>query len=479
MAVKTTLNAKNLEALGAQTLAELVMSLVDGNAALKREARAALLELAGDGAMAVEVRKRLAAIKKAGSFVSWKKKKPFATELIRLHRTIADKITPQNPKEGLELIWLFLGLAPSVYERLDDSNGMIADIFHDACADIGVIATRAKSDPVKLADQVFRALIDGNHYAEFDNLLESVSEALGDKGIAHLKTLFVKAAAAKPEKPKKPRKEDVIGWSTNGAIYRQDIERRHHESTIRRSLMKIADIQQDVDGFIAQLDENARKLDLNAADIALRLVEAGRASEALTYLDEANQDERYYHAEWADARLTTLEALDRVGDAQAMRWSVFERSFAAEYLRDYLKKLPDFEDIEAEEKALAHVSASKDHHRALEFLIKWPALQQAAKLVEDHYGALNGGLYFLLSPAADALLDKYPRAATLLLRAMIDDSLEGGKSGRYKHAAQHFTDCDSLAGAIEDFGPFETHAAFKARIRAKHGGKYAFWSLIQ
>ena len=478
MAAKTTLNAKNLQALGAETLADLVMSLVDGNAALKREARAALLELAGDGAMAAEVRKRLVSIKKARSFVNWKKKKAFATELTRLHRTIADKIAPQNPKEALELIWLFLGLAPSVYERLGDSNGMIGEIFHNACADIGAIATRAKSDPVKLAGQVFRALMDSNHYAEFDGLLASTAQTLGDKGIAHLKALFTEAAA-KPEKPKKTRKEDVIGWSTRGAVYRQDIERGHRESTIRRSLMEIADIQQDVDGFIAQLDENARKLDLNAADIAMRLVKANRASEALKFLDEAHQDERFFHADWIDARLTTLEALDRTDEAQAMRWSLFERSFSDDYLRDYLKKLPDFEDIEVEEKAFAHVSASKDVHRALEFFIKWPALDRAAKLIEDRHDALNGDLYFLLSPAADALLDKHPRAATLLLRALIDDTLAGGKSGRYKHAATHLMDCDSLAGAIDDFGPFETHEAFDARIRAKHGRKYAFWTLIK
>jgi len=62
MAAKTTLNEKNLSTLGTEQLAKLVMELVSGNAALKRQARGALLEQAGGDALAVEVRKRIATI---------------------------------------------------------------------------------------------------------------------------------------------------------------------------------------------------------------------------------------------------------------------------------------------------------------------------------------------------------------------------------------------------------------------------------
>lgn len=44
MAAKSTLNAKNLEALGAERLSELLIELSTGNAAAKRRLR---LELAG------------------------------------------------------------------------------------------------------------------------------------------------------------------------------------------------------------------------------------------------------------------------------------------------------------------------------------------------------------------------------------------------------------------------------------------------
>lgn len=91
---------------------------------------------------------------------------------------------------------------------------------------------------------------------------------------------------------------------------------------------------------------------------------------------------------------------------------------------------------------------------------------------------INGNLYFLLDPAAQLIEGKHPLAATLLRRAMIEDTLEGAKSTRYKHAARHLLECASLAPGIQDFATFETHEAFVARLRAKHGRKNGFWGQV-
>ena len=69
-------------------------------------------------------------------------------------------------------------------------------------------------------------------------------------------------------------------------------------------------------------------------------------------------------------------------------------------------------------------------------------------------------------------------AATLLRRAMIEDTLDGAKSSRYKHAARHLLECVSLAPSIQDFGTFETHEIFASRLHAKHGRKTGFWAQV-
>ena len=88
---------------------------------------------------------------------------------------------------------------------------------------------------------------------------------------------------------------------------------------------------------------------------------------------------------------------------------------------------------------------------------------------------IDGNLYHLLDPAARLIEGKHPLAATMLRRAMIEDTLEGAKSTRYKHAARHLLECRSLLAGIQDFGAFETHEGFVSRLRAKHALKTGFW----
>ena len=117
-------------------------------------------------------------------------------------------------------------------------------------------------------------------------------------------------------------------------------------------------------------------------------------------------------------------------------------------------------------------------HRSLAFLVSWPAIDRAVQRVLARAGELDGNYYEFLSPAADGLEAKHPLAATILRRAMIDFALKTSRAKRYRHAARHLLECASLAPAIGDFGALEPHAAYVARLRAEHGRKEAFWSLV-
>ena len=173
-----------------------------------------------------------------------------------------------------------------------------------------------------------------------------------------------------------------------------------------------------------------------------------------------------------------MEALGHKEEAQAFRWSCFERTLNDAHLREYLKRLPEFEDIEAEQRAMATALGFPEIHQALAFLISWPALERAAALVLGRAKELNGDHYEILSPAADALAGKHPLAATLLLRSMIDFALKQNRVKRYRHAARHLAECASLARAIGDFGGFEPHERYTVRLKSEHGRKTSFWTLL-
>lgn len=161
-----------------------------------------------------------------------------------------------------------------------------------------------------------------------------------------------------------------------------------------------------------------------------------------------------------------------------MRWAGFERYLSADRLRAYLKTLPDFEDVIAEEKAMHYALRFRDATSALRFFIEWPNTWQAEKLILARHAEIDGNAYSLLDQAARKLEGEHPLAATVLRRAMIDDTLERAKSGRYRHAARHLLECQSLDRDINDYDSFETHASFVARIRTKHSRKTGFWARV-
>jgi len=315
----TTLNAQNLEALGAARLAELLIELSQGNATAKRRLRMELAGNHGADALAKEVRNRIATMSRSRSFVDWQGIKDLVNDLDTQRRAIIEKVAKVDPRQALDLLWRLMALASSVFERCDDSSGTVIAVFHEACQNIGDVAQRANTNPTALADQVFDALMR-NDYGQFDELIHVLSPALGQAGLEHLKRRMVDLSN---QPVKKPAEKDrvKIGWSSSGPIYADEMAERSRVSTVRLALMNIADALGDVDAFIAQYDPKTRKMPKIAAEIAQRLLSAGRVEQAWQAIEAAEPRQRsgrwnWLDFAWEDARIDVLEALGRIHDAQ-------------------------------------------------------------------------------------------------------------------------------------------------------------------
>ena len=479
MASSKTLNAANLEVLGARRLAELLIGIASGNRTAMRRLRLELATVEGPEALADEIRERLATVGRSSAYLDWRRRRELAADL-ELHReTIAGRVAEADAAVALELMWRLTELANPTRERCEDFDGKVIAVFRAAVADLGEIARAAGADPLRLADRALEAAA-GNRYGQYDDLVAVLMPALGEKGLERLKRRTIEFA----NEPKSKRagryrslEERVFSGTAHGDRI-AEYEKRHTVQTILRD---VADAQNDVDAYIAQHDAEARKVRDTATGIARRLLKAGRAEEALAALDEFEVDYGKRipgDFDWEDARIDVLEALGRSDDAQRVRWGCFERSLSAPHLRAYLKRLPDFDDMEAEERALDHVLGFSDGLEALSFLVSWPALGRASGLVFDRLEDIGGVRNEKLVGAADALSADHPLAATMVLRAMIEAILRRRWPKYYKRAARHLLDCSGLASRIRDYGAFETHEAFEARLRRDHGRKEAFWSLL-
>jgi hypothetical protein len=471
MAPKKTVTLENLVALGPERLAAILVDLADADAEVKRRLRLELAAQVGGDSIAAEIGKRITALKNARSFVDWQKRRDFVKDLDLQRTMIVERVAQTRPELALDLMWRFMALAEPVINRVDDSNGSVGDVFRSACEDLGVIATAARPDPVGLADRVFAAL-SANDYGVFDGLVKAIAPALGEVGIAHLKNQLAQALTN-------------AGSKVGG--------RDGHASAMRHALQEIADSQSDVDAYIALIPVEDRARSHLATEIGRRLLSAGRPTEAFAALEKArpkqgvrrreDDDDLYltmYGPEttWEEVYIEALDATGQKEQAQRLRWKAFEERLSSKQLHIYLKNLPDFDDFEAEEKAMKYALGFRNFSAALDFFREWPDQARAAQLVLTRASEIDGNFYYLLDPMARLIEGKHPLAATLLRRAMIEDTLNGAKSSRYKHAARHLLECQSLASGIQDYGTFETHNAFASRQRAKHSRKVGFWGQL-
>ncbi|SHK31349.1 hypothetical protein SAMN02745194_04669 [Roseomonas rosea] len=436
------------------------MAQAKGDAALARTLRLALAGTDGGGRLVTEVEKRLRTIGRSRGFIEWDKVRPLARELDSLRETITGALAATDPRAAVAQMRLLLGLADNVFERSDDGSGTLGEVFRQAGAELGRLwALLPGRDPVALAGEVL-ALWDADGYGETDRLLEAAGPALGPEGRAELRRLLEARLAALP----RSRKPDAF-------------ESWHGRGQLAFRLRDLADLEGDVDAYIAATEAGGR-VENSAGDIAERLIAHGRPAEALAWLDRAPDRHEGEEVRHTDLRIAALDALGRREEAQALRWGAFRRWLTPQHLRPYLRGLPDFDDVEAEDRAMAHALAHPDRNLALSFLVSWPNLEAANRLVRAHHGEMDGRDYGRLRAAAEALAERYPAAATLLHRTLAEDVLRRASSRQYGYAVRDVRACASLAPLLPAEPGLENHAVFLARLRREHGRKAGFWALL-
>ena len=473
---KKTLNKDNLTALGAARLADLLIEVSTGSAEIKRRLRLELSHNLGPMELVRDVRKRLVSLRKSTSFVGWRKRKSLIKDLNTQVEMITEKIAPEEPTEAFDLLWQFIELAPSVYERVDDSRGDVGDIFRAAVLRFEDIGPRAVLDPTSLASRVWDALRD-NGYGEFDGIIGLLAPTLGEDGLQALKDLV----EAYSEMPAEASHDDheALRFLRDLRSDSVDYVSIQKDRLVKMCLQEIAEAQGDTDAYIAQYSERDLARPDIAAEVAQLQLSQGQAEEALKTLTGADlTGHAFGQNDWDAAYIACLIALDRIDEAQSHRWERFSETLNPDLLRDYLKVLPDFDDIEAEDKAKAKALDFENLHLALMFFLDWSDLSCAARLIESRAEELDGDLYHILTPAAEALRERYPLAAVLLWRSMIDYALTEGRSTRYGHAADHLMDCAALDDEISDYGSFASHLSYLEDLRTRHDRKTSFWQRV-
>ena len=440
------LTAANLEALGAESLAALLLELSDSQPALKRRLRMELSAEVGAPALAEEVDKRLAMIAGSRAKVSWRKRPEFILDLTVLRRMIVGRLGDLDAGIAMRRLWTFLDLADGLSLRVKDPKGELDQVFAAAAEDMAVLAPRAPANLVLAA--------------EVADMLFGASSAWGER-LGPALAAFGKPFAAA-----------VLGELNNRIAARPALK------PSARVIRAVADAAGDVDAFLETVPRTLRQDPGTAAAVGRRLLTAGRIDEALATLQAADPRDRVRGLDgrpdpaaepWYEA---WIEALDLSGETRAAheeRWAMFERTLSPDPLRRFLKALPDFDDVEATDRAFEVAARQGRFREGLAFLMDWPALHEAAAMILARRDEATGEPAELAEWAA-RLDARYPRAALVLLRAAITALWS---DPRTRADAEPLADeAEALARRIGDLDGLESHEAFALRLTARRSGPW-------
>lgn len=483
----TVPSPETLAALSQERLIALIMEEVGQSPAFKKRVTAALASLQGPDAVAAMIDRRLAALEKARGFIDWQKRKAFAADLDATVTTVLSDLRPLDTGMALDRLLRFLATADTTLERVDDSSGQVHAVYETAAEAAAGIALALPPETAEAFATRLVGGLAGDGYGFLGSILDDLVPKLPKAALDRIDAVLAEALGALP-KPAKTTGRDA--FTAGQAAW----ESRYHRLRLGKLRQAVADARGDVDAFIALEKKNAPDRP-DVVAVAQRLLEAGRPEEALDWIRrvpkprataltvesllEGTLSLGSSATDRTALEARVLDALGRKDEAQTLRWDRFAQTLDPQMLRDHLAKLPDFEDEEALERAFDLAEKGQDPHFGLYFLLKWPNLDRAARLVLARRSEWSGRNWEVLAPAADALAPDHPLAASLLYRALIDDILERARSNAYGHAARDLAKLGMLA---EEVGPGDLvpdHAGYVAGLRKKHGRKYGFWELME
>ncbi len=382
--------AENLAGLGAERLAEILVGVADARPELKRRLRMELAAAQGVEHLTVEIDKRLASLQKSQSKISWRQRPSFVADLDVLRILIVGRLAGLDRAVALNRLWVFMSLARALDARLRDKHGELAAVFAQAASDIGALLR--EGDQTRAADDFVEALVlDPHAWAEW---LPAVLEGAPPE-LAHDALRLMSE-----------RRGAVPGWV--------------------RLVRRLADAANDVDAFKSTYSREALQTPSIAADVAQRLLAAGRVDEAGRLLQAAAPPKTNGKTaggkagaaldfDWETAWISYLDLSGKAEAAQAARWSSFERTLSVDRAKAFTSRLMNFEDVEAESRAFDYVAKHPDLQRALQFLMDWPALPEAGRLIQTRPGDVSISAEQAELWAARLRL-RQPTAAHLLLR---------------------------------------------------------------
>jgi len=394
---------------------------------------------------------KIAGLKRSQRFIGLRESSAFADELAGLLGDIQS--ATQDPKAGLELMSSFYECIDPIFERCDDSDGIIGDVFRFDAGDAFVQYAVLCEDKKWLAEKLTH-LYSQDEYGVKDALLEAASAYLPAGDLRQLCDHFWKCSEKEKE--------------GSHAV-------RHWLSGLELLARQLGD---------AALFEKARLSawpglsTVACIDIASVYLETGDAVSALSWIDRIPEADGFRKD---DKEQLLLEIYKKLGYREKMKevaWCLFRDYRSKKTLEQLLEAIGEQEGEKVIEEEARLILASKNFSCTnAEFLIEMGKMEDAESCILIHSSELNGDFYTSLLSLAKAM-EKDTRwlAATVIYRALLESILRKAQSKYYHHGVRYLRKLDGLDGKVVEWRNVAPHRDYKEVLLKTHGRKTSFWS---
>jgi hypothetical protein len=401
--------------LGTASKEELLM-LIERLAADSVEVSARIAYLTDPDAAGKALQGRIRSIRSRQRFVSYSEVHEVAADIGVIAADIRADVLPKAPLSAAALAEKLFSLDEVIFNRVDDSSGLIGDelraagvLWLDAAAAVRNTDAGADTDWAAALYELYQA----NDYGVREPLLEEAHRLLHEKELRALSARFERDARTLLERAREGHREFHSAFAPSSAM-----------GLIARALRDPALYEHSIRIHYPEPNE------LQAIDIASHYVECSDGAGALRWLERPFAPSNEYQ------RLDLLErAYALLGD----------RARQIDIRREQYRRVPGIHTYRALEEILPAVERSALRARACEdaksslhvataaellFALEEPCL--AEQLIVERAGDLDGRNYSLLTSLVEAARAASRwLAATIIWRALLDAILKRGYAKAY------------------------------------------------
>jgi len=442
---------KKLEALGANRLADALYTLSRRSESASNYVS---MLVSSQTETASRIQNLLESIAYEDYFYNYYEAGDLADQLSGLLGDIQMNIA--DPDEGLDIMTQFFEYDETVFEKCDDSDGVVFMIYQCDATDIFVDFASKCEDKNKVAETALALFLSSN-YGVRTHLLERAAEYLAKEHLLLMISLLETRITT----------SDATNYDHYHALLGLEI---------------LARITRNPELFeSARFRMRPEISDASCIDIARVYHECGRNGEALSWVERIQEDDTWRQDERDELLFAIYRDKGEPQKAEKAARRLFERGHTLDRFERLVGVIgEEHRNRLLEEQANMLLEQDKYRQEDAAFLVDAGRPADAARYLTRWAQEINGNDYYsLVTLAQDMEQCNEFLASTVIYRALLNAVLEHSLSKAYHHAAAYLHNMDSQSELIQDWGAITPHNVFKESFHKRHKRKWRFWQIYE